>query len=168
MTVPQKHGPPLPSKTIGADEDILNLGFTDDLRHKGTDQVKAITEKAKEWSSRMNTNKYLTPTDICLSLDIQLKPKVIWSISCLSANPKDLDEELHRVYQNTMSRMNINCKMKKEMRTIPLQYCGLGYFDLNIECLGKRFHIISRHLDAPMNVGRIMRQSFETFQLSLG
>ena len=116
----------------------------------------------------MNTNKYLTPTDIRLSLNIQLKPKMTWSISCLSANPKDLDEELHRVYHNTMSRMNINCKMKKEMRTIPLQYCGLGYFDLNIECLGKRFYFISRFWDTPTNVGRMMRQAFETFQLSLG
>ena len=54
------------------------------------------------------------------------------------------------------------------MRTIPLQYGGLGFFDLNIECLGKRFYFISRHWDTPTNVGRMMRQAFETIQLSLG
>ena len=54
------------------------------------------------------------------------------------------------------------------MRTLPKKYGGLGYFDLNIDNLGERFHFIARHWDLPTATGKTLRQAYETFRLSVG
>ena len=64
--------------------------------------------------------------------------------------------------------MGVNRKMRREMRTLPKKYGGLGYFDLNIDNLGERFHFIARHWDLPTATGKTLRQAYETFRLSVG
>ena len=54
------------------------------------------------------------------------------------------------------------------MRTMTKKYGGLGYFDLNIDNLGDRFHFISCHWDLPSATGQTLRHAYETFRISVG
>ena len=54
------------------------------------------------------------------------------------------------------------------MRTLLKKYGGLGYFDLNIDNLGERFHFIACHWDLPSATGKTLQQAYETFRLSVG
>ena len=134
--IPQKGNTSVPISTIGPDKDIKSLGFTNDLRNSGKHQVKRIDKIGKEWVTNMNTSRYLRRGDVRLSLSIQLRPKLNWSIACLSSDPKKLDKTLHGFFYNSMSRMGCNRNMRREMRQLPKKYGGLGYFDLNIDNLG--------------------------------
>ena len=116
----------------------------------------------------MNTTRYLNQTDIRLSLSTQLHPKLKWSIACLSHDPDKVDEEVHKFYHQTMSCMGVNRKMRREMRTIPKKYGGLGYFDLNMDNLVDRFHFIAFHWDLNSAAGQTLRHAYETFRLSVG
>ena len=53
------------------------------------------------------------------------------------------------------------------MCTLLKKYGCLGYFDLNIDNLGKRFHFIARHWDLPNTTGKTLRLAYETFRLSV-
>ena len=64
--------------------------------------------------------------------------------------------------------MGVNKNMRREMRTMTKKYGGLGYFDLNIDNLGGRFHFIARHWDLPSAPGKALRQAYEIFRLSVG
>ena len=141
--IPQKGNTSVPIPTVGPDKDIKSLGFTNDLRNSGKHQVKQIEKMGKEWVTNMNTSRYLRRGDVRLSLSSQLRPKLNWSIACLSSDPKKLDETVHGFFYNSMSRMGCNRNMRREMRQLPKKYGGLGYFDLNIDNLGDRFHFIA-------------------------
>ena len=58
--------------------------------------------------------------------------------------------------------------MKREMRTITKKYGGLGFFDLNMDNLGERFHFISSHWDLPTATGQTLRHAYEMFRISVG
>ena len=117
----------------------------------------------KEWVTNMNTSRYLRRGDVCLSLSSQLCLKLNWSIACLSSDPKKLDETVHGFFYNSMSRMGCNRNMRREMRQLPKKYGGLGYFDLNIDNLGDRFHFIARHWDLPTATGKTLRLAYGSF-----
>ena len=121
------------------------LGFENDLKNTGQHQVQLIKEKESEWGSTINSNPYLRRGDVRLSLSTQLHQRLKWSIACLSSDPKKLDNKAHQFFYQTMSRMGMNVKIRKELRQMWKNYGGLGYFDLNIDNLGARFLFILRH-----------------------
>lgn len=88
------------------------------MRNTGRHQMERINKIGKEWSTNMNTSRYLTHSDVLLSLSTQLHPKLKWSIPSLSRDPKKIDDAVHSFYHQTMSRMGVNRKMKREMRTM--------------------------------------------------
>lgn len=47
-------------------------------------------------------------------------------------------------------------------------YDGFGYFDLNVDNLGNKFHFISQHWDLPSPPEIASRQCHEIFCLSVG
>ena len=48
------------------------------------------------------------------------------------------------------------------------KYGGLGYFNLNIDSLGDRFHFITCHWDLPTAAGQTLRHAYEIFRISVG
>ena len=116
----------------------------------------------------MNSSGYFNRTDVRQSLSSQFHPKLKWSIACFSYDPKKIDKALHRVYHQTMGIMGVSRKMNREMRTITKKYGGLGYFDLNIDNLGERFHFITSHWDLPTATGQTLRLAYEMFRISVG
>ena len=134
--IPQKEGKTVVIPTVAAKENITALGFSNDLLNSGKHQLDRIKKTGKEWSINMNTSRYLNRADVRLSLSSQLHPKLKWSIACLSLDPKKVDKAVHSFYHQTMSRMGVNRKTNRKMRTITKKYGGLGYFDLNIDNLG--------------------------------
>ena len=104
-----------------------------------------INKIGKDWYVNMNTSRYLTRSDVQLSLNSQLHPKLKWSIACLFHDPKKVDKALHSFYHQTMSQMAVSRKMRYEMRTMSKTHGGLGFFDLNTDNLGDHFHFISCH-----------------------
>ena len=165
--IPQKNGTTAPILTKSADEKVTALGFENDLRNTGQHQVQFIKKKGSKWASTINSNPYLRRDDVQLSLSSQLHTRLSWSIACISSDPKELDDEVHQLFYQTMGRMGVNKKIRKELRQMSKAYGGLGYFDLNIDNLGARFLFISRHWDLPSPPGIVLRHGYETFQLSV-
>ena len=166
--IPQKEGKTAIIPTISASDDITSLGFSNDLRNTGQHQLNRIKKIGNEWADNMNTSRFLQRTDVRRSLSSQLHPKLKWSIVCLSHDPKKVDKALHSFYHQTISRMGINRKMRREMRTISKKYGGLGLFDLNIDNLGERMHFITSHWDLPTATGQTLRHAYEMFRISVG
>ena len=166
--IPQKEGKTAIIPTVGAEENVIALGFSNDLRNTGSHQMKRIKKIGKDWSINMNTNRYLHRSDVRLSLSSQLHPKLKWSIGCFSHDPKQVDKAVHSIYHQTMSRMGINRKMRRKMRMMTKKYGGLGYFNLNIDNLGDRFHFITCHWDLPTAAGQTLRHAYEIFRISVG
>ena len=75
---------------------------------------------------------------------------------------------MHSIYHRTMSRMGINRNMRRKMRMMTKKYGGLGYFNLNIDNLGDRFHFITCHWDLPTAAGQTLRHAYEIFRISVG
>ena len=66
--IPQKNGKTAIIPTVGQKENITALGFSNDLLNSGKHQLERIKKIGKEWSINMNTSRYLTRPDVCLSL----------------------------------------------------------------------------------------------------
>ena len=105
--IPQKDGMTAPIPTKRAEEEVTALGFVNNLKNSGQHQIKAIT-------STMNSNPYLRRDDVQLSLSTQLHPRLKWSIACILSDPKKLDGEVHWFFYQTMSRIGVNKKLRKD------------------------------------------------------
>ena len=87
--IPQKEGKTAIIPTIGAEDNTIALGFSNDLRNSGKHQMERIVKLGKDWSNNMNTSRFLQRTDVRRSLSSQLHPQLKWSIGCLSHDPKN-------------------------------------------------------------------------------
>ena len=161
--IPQKDVTTAPIFTKSAKEEVTALSFVNNLKKSGRHQVKAIIKKGNKWASTMNPNPYLRRDDVQLGLSTQLHPILKWSIACLLSDPKKLDDEVHQFFYQTMSRMGVNKKMRKELRQMSKNHGGFGYFDLNIDNVGARFLFISRHRNLPSPPGIALRHNYEIF-----
>ena len=114
--ISQKDGTTAPIPMISIEKDVTTLDFINDLKNLRRHQVKAIVKKGNEWTSTMNSNKFLRRDGVQLSPSTQLYPRLKRSIACLSSDLNKLHNEVHRFFYQTMSRMGVKKKIRKELR----------------------------------------------------
>ena len=168
LTVPQKDGPPKKIAVIEPTESKKTLGVFTNLTGDGTDHLKYIRGKGLEWASKLQTNRYVQASDGWQSLHTQLKPKMTWGIVCLSSPPAKVDKALASVYHRSLGRLGVHRSIRRELRTLPEMYQGLGMFDLNVERLGAKVFFLRRHWGTQEVMGQMLRHAFEVFQVDVG
>jgi hypothetical protein len=168
FTVPMKEGPPVEIDLNDPKTSKLTLGMHTNLAGEWKDHLKEIERKGLEWSSRLRSNKYLKPGDGWLSLNIQLKPSLEYGLVCVSECPHKVSKVLDRIYYRSLGRLRVNCHIRKEFRTLPKMFQGLGMFDLNVDNLGLRIHFLRQHWGIPSPIGNILRQGYEAFLMDVG
>ncbi len=69
--------------------------------------------------------KPLPSRDVWLSFYMQLFPGISWGLVPGCMLPTKLDKIIQQVYERALPFLSVNCKIKKEWRTLPEMYQGL-------------------------------------------
>jgi len=117
------------------------LGIEASTSSSGKIHLQLIKERGLDWTDKLRSNRYIRPREGWLSYEIQLKPKVEWSIQCLIAVPKEIDEVNH-------SSRPPECKPKHweglALATSTVSRC-IAMFNLNIDRMGACVHYLRQH-----------------------
>ena len=168
LLVPQKDAPDETIDIIKPTDSKKTLGVKTNLAGCGSDQLQFIEQKGLDWADKLRTNKYVTGADGWHSFNTQLKPKLLWGSVCLVGKPDKVDDSLARVHHKSLSRLGVHRNIRRELRTMPEMFQGLGMFDLNVERLGAKIHFLRRHWNSNEAMGLMVRNAYETFQLDIG
>ena len=88
-------------------------------------------------------------------------------IVSVCARPTDLDKAMGATVHDALSPLGINQKTKAELRTLHEMYGGLGLWDINVDCLGLKIHLMHVHWKSIDALGQMPKQAFETFVINL-
>ena len=168
FTVPQRDGPPKTIELIDAATSKKTLGVRSNLKGTWTTQIKHIRSRGLEWASKLNSHRFVTAADGWQSLQTQLRPALTWGLVCISAPPEELDDAMAPVFHKSLPRLGVHRSIRREVRTLPEMYQGLGMFDLNVERLGAKIFFLRRHWRTPKAMGQMLMQAYETFQMDVG
>ena len=80
---------------------------------------KEVETKMLEWMSKLQSSRILSRADAWLSYFHQLKPRLLYSIACLSAPPKAVDLMMDKLYYRCLSYMGVNRHIRREARYLP-------------------------------------------------
>ena len=111
--------------------------------------VGKISKKGLEWSSRLNSDAYISKSDAWCSFDCQLEPALAYSVLTMSADPDKVEDMQREIFFKSLSRLGVNRNIRETVTRTPVRYGGLGMFDLNILCLGEKLHFIRSFWGTP-------------------
>ena len=168
ITIDDQDGTQTIIKLIEPTTSKKTLGVLTNLAGKSKAQLEYTRDLGLEWATKLNTNKYISPSDGWKSLVTQLKPKVTWGIVCLTAKPEKVERVQAAIYHRSLSRLRVHKSIRRELRTMPEMFQGLGMFDLNVERLGQKVFFLRRHWNTPTAMGKMLKVAFETFQIDVG
>ncbi len=80
-----------------------------------------MVQKGLDWVDCLCT-KPVFQGDAWLSLFLQLFPGILWGLVTMCMPPKQLDGYIQCFYAKAFPFLGINCKIKKEWRTLPEMY----------------------------------------------
>jgi hypothetical protein len=99
--------------------------------------VNHMVEKGLNWIECLRS-KPVSQRDAWLSLSFQLFPSILWGLVTVCMQPATLDKKFQRVYAKALPVHGINCKMKREWRTLPEMYPGLALPNFPLVALAER------------------------------
>ena len=168
FTIPTKDGDSVPIKVLGPNDAVEALGITTDLVNSGEHHLKEVEKKMVEWISKLKSSRILSRADVWLSFFNQLKPKLLYSIECMSAPPAVVDSTMHKLFYKSLSHMGVNKHIRREARCLPSAWGGLGFFVVNIENLGARCLLLQNHWATSSVDGTALQTGYETFRVDTG
>ncbi len=87
--------------------------------------VEHMVQKGMDWVDCLRT-KPVSRGNAWLSFYLQLFPGILWGLVTVFILPIKLDKSFQRVYKKALPLLGVNCKIKKEWRTLPEMYQGLA------------------------------------------
>ena len=79
-----------------------------------------------------------------LSFYLQLYPCISWGLVTTCTQPKKLDTQVQRVYAKALPFLGVYGNIKKEWRTLPEQYQGLGMPNIPLAALAEKLSFLVR------------------------
>ncbi len=101
------------------------LGYNFTLAGNLVTHMECMVQKGLDWVDSLLT-KPLPSRDVWLSFYMQLFPGISWGLVAVCMLPTKLDKIIQQVYERALPFLGINCKIKKEWRTLPKMYQGLA------------------------------------------
>ena len=113
IMIPQPDGIDVTIPIINPTTSKKTLGVLSNTAGKGKDHLAAIRSRGMAYSDLLKSNKYLRRSDGWLSLNIQLKPRMEWSLVYLSEKLKDVKKANHVVFHASMGCLRVSQKMRE-------------------------------------------------------
>ena len=143
------------------------LGMWNNPKGTGTKQLDIIREKCDEWAGFV-TNGYLPRQSVWTAFWVQLWPALKYGIGTNAFHQHEMDLLLHPYIYKILPRMGCNRKIKKEWRTIPYEFLGVGLPNYSLEQLIAQTNLLLQHFSSGTLVGNLMKNTYEQLQLEIG
>ena len=168
LLIPQPGGRDMvPIPILDPAESKEKLGVLLNPAGKFTDQRAAMKKTGLDWAAALRTN-HVTPNQGWKYFDAQLKPKLYWGLVAMSDDPTKLEEEIHRVFYQVLSPLRVNQHITREYRMMLPEHQGLGMFNINVDCLGKKISYMRRNWLCGTSVSNLLFHAYQTFRVDLG
>ena len=167
FVIPQHDGPHLPVETTPSDEANEALGTFVAADGNPSPQLDEMKKKGLAWADRLSSAR-LPPIDGFLSLNIHLKPRLLWNAVAICGSPASVETSLSKVFFTALPYLRVNRNIRREWRHLPTRYQGLGIFDVNVERLGQKLFWIQRYWGTGGLEGQMLLHAFEAFSIHLG
>jgi hypothetical protein len=96
--------------------------------------IEHMVQKGMDWVDCLCT-KPVSRGDAWLSFYLQLFPGILWGLVTVCMLLIKLDKSFQRVYKKALPLLGVNCKIKKEWRTLPEMYQGLALPNIPVVAL---------------------------------
>ena len=137
ITIPQPEGPDVPIVTHDVTTASKMLGVHFSPAGNSLTHVEHMVQKGLDWADCLRT-KPVNRNDAWLSFYLQLQPAITWGLVTVCMPPKKLDAQYQRIYAKVLPLLGVNRNIKREWRTLPEQYQGLGMPNVPLLALSEK------------------------------
>jgi hypothetical protein len=123
IIIPQLGGTEMPIITHDVTTALKMLGVHFSPAGNSPMHVEHMVQKGLDWVDCLRT-KPVSRGGAWLSFFLQLFPGISWGLVTVCMPPKQLDGCIQCFYAKALPFLGINCKIKKEWRTLPEMYQG--------------------------------------------
>jgi hypothetical protein len=141
IIIPQLYGMEMPIITHDVTTASKMLGVHFSPAGISPTHVKHMVQKGLEWVDCLHT-KPVSQGDAWLSLFLQLFPGIPRGLVTMCILPKQLDGCIQRFYAKALPFLDVNCKIKKEWRTLPEMYQGLALPNLPLVAMSDKISFL--------------------------
>jgi hypothetical protein len=134
IIIPQPDGTEMPIITHDVMTPLKMLGVHFSPAGDSPTHVKHMVQKGLDWVDCLCT-KLVSREDAWLRFFLQLFPGILWGLVTVCMTPKQLAGCIQCFYAKALPFLRINCKIKKEWRTLPETYQGLALPNLPLVAL---------------------------------
>jgi hypothetical protein len=99
--------------------------------------VDHMVQKGLDWVDCLRT-KPLLSNDVWFSFYLQLFQEISWGLVTVYMPPSMLDKCFQKVYKKALPLLGVNCKIKREWRTLPKKYQGLAMPNVPLVALAEK------------------------------
>ena len=123
-------------------------------------QYNKITDRVEKWTS-WTSNVHLPARYAWVSCKLKLWPGIRYGLSTMTT-PLKVTVELLPVYNFRMlSFLGVNMDIKREWRTIPRTFRGIGLYSFPVEQTICCLNMLVQHFGVPSVLGKKFRASLE-------
>ena len=168
ISIPQPEGPDIPTITHDVHTASKMLGVHFSPAGNSSVHVENMVQKGLDWVDCLKT-KPVIRSDAWLSFYLQILPTISWRLVTVCMPPKKLDFQYQRIYARALPFLGVNSKIKREWRTLPEQYQGLGMPNFPLLALAEKLTFLvgnwgligQAHSDA-------LSMAYENFLIEVG
>ncbi len=141
ITIPQPAGLEISIVTYDVMTASKMLGVHFSPAGNSSTHVEHMVQRGLDWVDCLRTNP-VARNDAWLSFYLQLYPGVSWGLVTMCMHPKKLDAQVQHIYAKALPFLGVNGNIKREWRTLPEQYQGLGMPNMPLAALADKLSFL--------------------------
>ncbi len=141
ITIPQPVGPAISIITLDVTTVSKMLGVNFSPAENSATHVEHMVQKGLEWADCLHTTP-VSRNNAWLSFYLQLYPCISWGLVTTYMQPKKLDVQVQCVHAKALPILGVNRNIKKEWRTLPEQYQGIGMPNILLAALAEKLSFL--------------------------
>jgi hypothetical protein len=124
------------------------LGVHFSAAGQSTTQIYQMVQQGMDWNDCLHTNP-LIQHDVWASFYMQLYPAISWGLVTTILPQATLEMKVQALYYKALPLMGINGNLKKEWRSLPTMYQGLGLPSFPLVTLSKKISFLQGNWGSP-------------------
>jgi hypothetical protein len=165
VRLPDDTEEPIAMRGVHHEEEMLGVWSSPAGDEK--EQTAKITKRVEKWTTRTG-NGHLPAKYAWMSYKMKLWPGIRYGLATM-ATPLAIAATLLSSYHYRMlSFLGVNRHFKRERRTLPRAFGGVGLFSFSIEHAICMINMLVQHFGVPSVLGKKFSASLETLQLDAG
>jgi hypothetical protein len=127
-----------------------------------------MVQKGLDWVDCLRT-KPLLSNDAWFSFYLQLFLAILWRPVTVCMPPPTLDKCFQKVYKKALPLLGVNCKIKREWRTLPQKYQGLVMPNVSLAALAEKVSFLLGNWGfAGQAQSNALAMAFDNFLIEVG